>query len=70
VQERELTLKEVADRLEVSYALVYRWVRQGRIKAIPPQERGYRVKESDCIRPPSLRKTREGSICPLLEREK
>lgn len=49
-----LTLQEVARRLDCSYALVYKWVRQGRIKAIDPPERGYRVREEDCIRPLAL----------------
>ena len=46
VDERYLTLPEVAERLKVSRRTLYRWIKEGRLNAYQ-FEREYRMTESD-----------------------
>jgi len=46
VEENYYTLKDIAERLQVSYRTVYRWVRAGKLPAYKFGTE-WRVKESD-----------------------
>jgi excisionase family DNA binding protein len=54
---RFLTPQEVADRLRLSRATVWRYIREGKIKAIKFSRRTYRIAEKDLAR--SLRKLKK-----------
>lgn len=46
MEERYYTLQQIADRLQVNYRTVYRWVHEGRLPAYQVGQR-WRVGESD-----------------------
>ena len=47
MQERMLTVQEVAQQLRVSEKTVVNWIKQGDLIAFPIGKRGYRISESD-----------------------
>jgi excisionase family DNA binding protein len=49
MQERVLTVQEVAQQLRVSDKTVRTWIEQGDLPAFPIGKRGYRIRESDLL---------------------
>ena len=50
VSERLLRPREVCKRLGISYTTLYRWIRNGRIKAVRIASGRYRIPESELKR--------------------
>ena len=49
MQEKMLTVQEVAQQLRVSEKTVVTWIKQGDLIAFPIGKRGYRISESDLL---------------------